>query len=79
MTAVFCGVTNCPITSMLVGFELFGFDGAVFILLVISVSYLLSGYHGLYREQIIVYSKYHPKIDQSFVRGGEFDGADYEE
>ena len=79
MTAVFCGVTNCPITSMLVGFELFGFDGAVFILLVISVSYLLSGYHGLYREQIIVYSKYHPKYINRLSGEESFDGADYEE
>ena len=26
MTAVFCGVTNCPITSLLISFELFGYD-----------------------------------------------------
>ena len=64
---------------MLVGFELFGFDGAVFILLVISVSYLLSGYHGLYREQIIVYSKYHPKYINRLSGEESFDGADYEE
>ena len=28
MVAVFCGVTNCPITSILIAFELFGFDSA---------------------------------------------------
>ena len=27
MTAVFCGVTNCPVTSILIAFELFGFQG----------------------------------------------------
>lgn len=27
MAAVFCGVTNCPITSLLISFELFGYDG----------------------------------------------------
>lgn len=79
MTAVFCGVTNCPITSMLIGFELFGFEGAVFILLVISVSYLFSGYKGLYREQIIVYSKYHPKYINRLSGDENFDGEDYEE
>ena len=79
MTAVFCGVTNCPITSMLIGFELFGFEGAVFILLVISVSYLFSGYRGLYREQIIVYSKYHPKYINRLSGDESFDGKDYEE
>ena len=58
MTAMFCGVTNCPITSMLIGFELFGFGQVKFMLIAVSVSYMLSGYYSLYKEQTIVYSKY---------------------
>lgn len=58
MTAVFCGVTNCPITSLLISFELFGYDGMPYFLLAIAFSYMLSGYFGLYRSQKIVYSKY---------------------
>lgn len=58
MIAVFCGVTNCPITSMFISFELFGFEGVPYFLIAISVSYLLSGYYGLYKDQTIVYSKY---------------------
>lgn len=58
MSAVFCGVTNCPITSILISFELFGFEGVPYFLIAISVSYLLSGYYGLYHDQTIVYSKY---------------------
>ena len=58
MIAVFCGVTNCPITSMFISFELFGFAGVPYFLIAISVSYLLSGYYGLYKDQTIVYSKY---------------------
>lgn len=58
MMSVFCGVTNCPITSMLIAFELFGYHGVPFFLLGISVSYLMSGYYGLYHDQTIVYSKY---------------------
>ena len=58
MGAVFCGVTNCPITSLLICLELFGFEGAPFYLLAIAFSYLLSGYYGLYTSQTIVYSKY---------------------
>lgn len=58
MIAVFCGVTNCPITSMFISFELFGFEGVPYFLMAISVSYLLSGYYGLYKDQTIVYSKY---------------------
>ena len=79
MVAVFCGVTNCTIASMLVGFELFGFQGAIFILLVVSLSYLFSGYKGLYGEQIIVYSKYHPKFINRLSGDEHFDGKDYEE
>lgn len=58
MMSVFCGVTNCPITSMLIAFELFGYHGVPFFLLGISVSYLMSGYYGLYHDQTIAYSKY---------------------
>jgi H+/Cl- antiporter ClcA len=58
MTSVFCGVTNSPITSLLISFELFGYDGMPYFLLAISFSYMLSGYFGLYRSQKIVYSKF---------------------
>lgn len=58
MSAVFCGVTNCPITSLLISFELFGYDGMPFFLLAVAFSYMLSGYFSLYRSQKIMYSKY---------------------
>lgn len=58
MTAVFCGVTNSPITALLISFELFGYDGMPYFLLTVAFSYMLSGYFGLYRSQKIVYSKY---------------------
>lgn len=58
MTAVFCGVTNCPITSLLISFELFGFEGMPYFLLTIAFSYMLSGYYGLYHSQKIMYSKF---------------------
>ena len=58
MSAVFCGVTNCPITSLLISFELFGYEGMPYFLLAIAFSYMLSGYFGLYQSQKIIYSKY---------------------
>ncbi len=61
MIAVFCGVTNCPVTSILIGFEVFGFEASHFILLIVAISYAMSGYYGLYDEQTIVYSKYKSK------------------
>lgn len=58
MISLFCGVTNSPITSLLLALELFGMNGTYFILLGIAVSYMLSGYHSLYHSQKIMYSKY---------------------
>ncbi len=58
MGALFCGVTNCPITSLLICFELFGLDALPFFLLAVGFSYTVSGYFGLYSSQKIVYSKY---------------------
>ena len=58
MVAVFCGVTNCPITSFLIGVELFGMELAPFLLIICSVSYMLSGYTSLYSKQKIMYSKF---------------------
>lgn len=58
MVALFCGVTNCPITSILIAFELFGFEGVSFYLIAVSLSYAASGYYSLYKDQTIVYSKY---------------------
>lgn len=57
MVGVFCAVTNSPIASFIIAFELFGGDGMPFYCIVIAVCYLLSGYGGLYKEQKIMYSK----------------------
>ena len=61
MIAFFCAVTNCPITSMLIAFELFGFEGVSYYLVAVAVSYATSGYYSLYKDQTIVYSKYKAK------------------
>ena len=58
MGALFCGVTNCPVASLLICFELFGYEPMPYFLLGVSFSYWVSGYSGLYRAQKIVYSKY---------------------
>lgn len=58
MSSMFCGVTNCPISSLLISFELFGYEGMPYFLLAIAFSYMLSGYYGLYRSQKILYSKF---------------------
>lgn len=57
MIGLFCGVTNSPITSLLISFELFGYEGMPYYLITVAVSYMLSGYHSLYKKQQIMYSK----------------------
>ncbi len=61
MGALFCGVTNCPISSLFICFELFGFKGMPYFLLAVALSYTFSGYHSLYSSQKIMYSKFHNK------------------
>ena len=58
MCALFCGVTNCPVASLLICFEMFGFDAMPYFLLAVSFTYLFSGNFGLYHGQVIRYSKY---------------------
>ena len=60
--AVFCGVTNCPLASIMLCIEVFGFHGMAYYALCCAVSYMLSGYYGLYTEQKIMYSKVEPEF-----------------
>ena len=57
MIGVFCGVTNSPVTSLLISFELFGYEAMPWFLTTVAVTYMLSGYHSLYREQRFEESK----------------------
>ena len=60
MVAVFCGVTNCPMTSIILALELFRGEQMRMFALCCAVSYMLSGYYSLYTEQKFVYSKLKP-------------------
>lgn len=62
MAALFCGVTNCPLTSLILSIELFGTEGLIYYAVACAVSYKLSGYYGLYSAQKIVYSKHRPEF-----------------
>ena len=57
MLALFVGVTNCPISTLLLGFELFGYTAMPYFVFVIGVSFTLSGYYSLYSSQKFAYSK----------------------
>ena len=55
--ALFCGVVNCPVASVILALEVFGGDSIIVFAAVCAVSYMMSGYFGLYKSQRIVYSK----------------------
>ena len=57
MVCLFCGVVNCPIASVMLSIEIFGANGLVLFATGCAVSYMLSGYYGLYSSQKILYSK----------------------
>ena len=57
LVAMFCGGVNCPLASVILAVELFGSDNIIYFAIVCFISYMLSGYSGLYSEQKIMYSK----------------------
>lgn len=61
MIALFSAVTNSPLAALVLGFELFGFEGMPYYLIAISIGYMESGYFGLYHSQIVVNSKTSPE------------------
>ena len=62
LVALFCGVVNCPVTSIILSVELFGAEGLLLFAIACAVSYMLSGYYGLYSGQKILYSKLKPEF-----------------
>ena len=57
MCGVFCAVTNSPVASLFIAFELFGFTGMGYFAIVIGISYMLSDYVSFFSAQKILYSK----------------------
>ncbi|TPE44475.1 voltage-gated chloride channel family protein [Pontibacter mangrovi] len=51
--AVFSGATNTPIACTVMGIELFGIEGGVFIAIACVTAYLFSGHTGIYSSQIV--------------------------
>lgn len=55
--ALFCGVVNCPVASIILSVEVFGAEGILFFAIMCAVTYMMSGYFGLYKSQEFEYSK----------------------
>lgn len=60
MCGLFCSVTNCPMTALLLSFEMFGYEAMPFFLMTVALTYMFSGNYGLYHSQRIRFSKYAP-------------------
>lgn len=58
LVGVFCGVVNCPFTSMLLSLELFGSEYLLLFAIVCAVSLLFSGSCSLYSSQRILKDKF---------------------
>ncbi|MBW6411732.1 voltage-gated chloride channel family protein [Clostridium weizhouense] len=57
LIGVFAGATNAPLTSFILGLELFGAQGIEFMFMTCAISYLFSGHSGIYISQKIGISK----------------------
>ena len=57
LVALFCGVVNTLITSIILSIELFGAGNIILFAIACGVSYMESGYYSLYTSQKIMYSK----------------------
>ena len=57
MVALFCGCTNSPLASICLAIEVFGGQNIELFALACAVSYMMSSYFSLYREQHFLHSK----------------------
>lgn len=59
--SMFCGVVNCPVASIMLALEAFGSESILIFAAACGVSFMMSGYFGLYKSQKIIYSKLNEK------------------
>lgn len=57
MISVFGSATNAPVTTIILGMELFGTQALPYYVVVAVISYYISGHSGIYSAQVIVTSK----------------------
>ena len=57
MIAVFGSATNAPLTTIMLGIELFGTEAVPYYIIVAFIGYYVAGHHGIYTEQVIAVEK----------------------
>ena len=55
--ALFCGVINCPVASLVLSVEVFGGEGILLFAIACGICYVMSGNYGLYKSQKFLRSK----------------------
>ncbi len=75
LICVFCGVTNCPISSIFLSVEIFGAEGMLYFAVACCICYMMSGYKGIYSSQMIMYSKRKAKFINAYTNGKKNDDA----
>ena len=58
LIGVFSGATNTPIACFILGIELFGSEGLIYMFIACIISYICSGHTGIYTSQQIGVSKF---------------------
>ena len=71
MVGMFCGVVNCPFATLFLAVELFGGAQLMPFALTCAISYVFSGYFGLYSRQHILRSKVGTELIDRYVGGHE--------
>jgi H+/Cl- antiporter ClcA len=58
LVAVFAGASNTPLACAIMGIELFGGGGALYLFLACALAYLASGHRGIYTTQLVGVPKF---------------------
>jgi H+/Cl- antiporter ClcA len=66
LIAVFAGASNAPVSSIIMGAELFGFNIFFYLLLACTMAFMFSGFTGIYSAHPMgnIKRKYYQKILQ---------------
>ncbi len=66
LVALFSGMTNCPLASLVMGLELFGGEALLYFAIVTALLYLLAGYYSFFSGREVAYSK----LQEEYIHPG---------
>lgn len=69
LVALFSGMTNCPLASLVIGLELFGGEALLYYAIISAMLYLLAGYYSFFSGRDVSDSKLQQEYIHSSRRG----------